>query len=113
MYKGQESSHGAPLGKDELAATRVQLEWPHEAFDIPENIRAGWRAGNTGLVREEQWNMQFDRYAAQYPAEANELTRRSHGELPEGFLDSANAFIAKLQADGPVIACLLYTSRCV
>ena len=102
--QGKESSHGAPLGKDELAATRAQLEWPYEAFDIPEDIRAGWRAGNTGLVREEQWNMQFDRYAAQYPAEADELTRRSHGELPADFLESANAFIAKLQADGPVIA---------
>ena len=101
---GKESSHGAPLGKDELAATRAQLEWAYGPFEIPDEIRAGWRAGDTGLVREEQWNMQFDRYAAQYPSEAGELVRRSRGELPQAFAAAADAYIAKLQAEGPVVA---------
>ena len=101
---GKESSHGAPLGKDELAATRVQLEWPYGPFEIPEEIYAGWGADSTGLVREDQWNNLFDAYAAQYGNEASELVRRSRGELPEGFGASADAFIAKLQAEGPVIA---------
>ena len=102
--QGKESSHGAPLGKDELAAARLQLEWPYAAFEIPEEIQAGWRAGDTGLVREEQWNRLFDRYAAQYSSEAAELSRRSHGDLPEDFAASADAFIAKLQTEGPVVA---------
>ncbi len=101
---GKESSHGAPLGKDELAATRVQLEWPYGPFEIPEDIYAGWRAGEIGLVREDQWNSLFDAYSAQYGDEASELVRRSRGELPEGFRASADAFIAKLQAEGPTIA---------
>ncbi|MGS1078041.1 transketolase [Pseudoxanthomonas beigongshangi] len=101
---GKESSHGAPLGKEELEATRKALEWPYGPFEIPQEIYDGWRAGNTGLVREEQWNMLFDKYAAQYPEQATELSRRSHGELPEGFLAAADAFIAKTQAEGPVIA---------
>lgn len=101
---GKESSHGAPLGKEELEATRKALEWPYGPFEIPQEIYDGWRAGNTGLVREEQWNMLFDKYAAQYPEQAAELSRRSHGELPEGFLAAADAFIARTQAEGPVIA---------
>ncbi|HET6435302.1 MAG TPA: transketolase, partial [Xanthomonadaceae bacterium] len=101
---GKESSHGAPLGKDEVAATREALGWPHAPFEIPEEIRAGWRAGNAGLVREEQWNQLFDRYAVQYPQLAEELVRRSRGELPDGFIDAADAYIAKLQADGPTVA---------
>ncbi|GGD44283.1 transketolase [Pseudoxanthomonas indica] len=101
---GKESSHGAPLGKEELEATRKALEWPYGPFEVPEEIYAGWRAGNTGLVREEQWNMLFDKYAAQYPEQAAELSRRSHGELPEGFEAAADAFIAKTQAEGQVIA---------
>jgi len=101
---GKESSHGAPLGKEELEATRKALEWPYGPFEIPQEIYDGWRAGNTGLVREEQWNMLFDKYAAQYPEQAAELSRRSHGDLPEGFLAAADAFIAKTQAEGPVIA---------
>ncbi|UBB25864.1 transketolase [Pseudoxanthomonas japonensis] len=101
---GKESSHGAPLGKEELEATRKALEWPYGPFEIPQEIYDGWRAGNTGLVREEQWNMLFDKYAAQYPEQAAELSRRSHGDLPEGFLAAADAFIARTQAEGPVIA---------
>jgi transketolase len=101
---GKESAHGAPLGKDEIAAARVQLNWPYPPFEIPQAISDGWRAGNTGIVREEEWNRAFDAYARQYPELAAELIRRSHGELPEGFAEAAQAYIAKLQAEGPVVA---------
>jgi len=101
---GKESSHGAPLGKDELDATRKQLGWPYGPFEIPEDIYAGWRAGGTGTLRQAEWEQQFDKYAAQYPAEAAELTRRSHGELPADFVAKADAYIAQVQADGQTIA---------
>ncbi|WP_129135219.1 transketolase [Luteimonas sp. YGD11-2] len=101
---GKESSHGAPLGGDELAATRKALGWEHGPFELPAAIQDGWRAGNAGLVREEQWNRLFDAYAQKYPDIADELTRRSHGELPEGFGAAADAYIRKLQAEGPVVA---------
>ena len=101
---GKESSHGSPLGKDELAATRVQLEWPYGPFEIPEEIYAGWRAGDAGDAREARWNAVRDQYAGAHADQAAEFARRSRGELPTDFVDSANAFIAKLQADGPVIA---------
>jgi len=101
---GKESSHGAPLGKDEIALTREKLGWSHASFDIPQAIRDGWRAGNAGLVREDQWNRLFDAYAAKYPDLADELVRRARNELPEGWAGAADAYIAKLQADGPVVA---------
>ncbi|KGQ18444.1 Transketolase [Lysobacter dokdonensis DS-58] len=101
---GKESSHGAPLGKDEIVATRNALNWPHDAFDIPQEIRDGWRAGNAGLVREDQWNTLFDKYAAQHPQLADELVRRARNELPKNWAAAADAYIAKLQADGPVVA---------
>ena len=101
---GKESSHGAPLGKDEAQATRDALQWPHGPFDIPQEIYDGWRAGNAGLVREDQWNTLYDRYAAQYPELADELSRRSRAELPDSFAAAADAYIAKLQAEGPVVA---------
>ncbi|GAB2497163.1 transketolase [Arenimonas alkanexedens] len=101
---GKESSHGAPLGKDEVAATRAALDWPHAPFEIPQAISDGWRAANTGLVREEQWNRLFDAYAKAYPEQAAELVRRSHGELPEGFEAAAEAYIQRMQLEGPVVA---------
>jgi len=102
--QGKESAHGAPLGKDELAAAREKLGWKHPPFFIPQEIYDGWRAGNTGAAREEEWSQSFERYARAFPALAAELVRRSRGELPEGFADVAEAYAAKLQAEGPVVA---------
>jgi transketolase len=101
---GKESSHGAPLGKDELAATREALAWPHAPFEIPQEISDGWRAGDRGLAHEEQWTALLDRYAGQYADEAAEFSRRARGELPQEFGTSADAFIAQLQAQGLVVA---------
>ncbi|MBB1473708.1 MULTISPECIES: transketolase [unclassified Luteimonas] len=101
---GKESSHGAPLGKDELDATRKALGWEHAPFDVPQAIQDGWRATGAGLAREAQWNTMFDAYAERHPELAAELVRRSHAELPEGFAAAADAYIAKLQADGPTVA---------
>jgi len=101
---GQESSHGAPLGKDELEATRKALGWAYGPFEIPEEIYAGWRAGGTGTLRQAEWEQLFDKYAVQFPAEAEELTRRSHGELPADFIARADAYIAQVQAEAPNIA---------
>ena len=101
---GKESSHGAPLGKDELAATREALGWTHGPFEIPQAIRDGWRANNAGTLREDQWNTLFDKYAARHPDLADELVRRSHAELPAGFAEAADEYIAKLQAEGPSVA---------
>ncbi len=101
---GKESSHGAPLGGDELTATRKALGWEHGPFEIPEEIYAGWRAGGTGTLRQAEWEQLFDKYAAQFPQQAEELTRRSHGELPDDFIARADAYIAGVQAEGATIA---------
>jgi transketolase len=102
--QGKESAHGAPLGKDELAAAREKLNWPHAPFVIPQEISDGWRAGDAGSAREEEWNRLFEAYARQYPDLASELLRRARGELSEAFAAAADAYVAKLQADGPVVA---------
>jgi transketolase len=102
--QGKESAHGAPLGKDEIALTREKLKWPHAPFEIPETIYDGWCAARQGSAREAQWNGLFERYAAAYPELAGEFLRRSKAELPADFDALAAQYIAKLQADGPVVA---------
>ena len=101
---GKESSHGAPLGKDEVDATRAALRWNHPSFEIPQAIADGWRANSVGAARELNWRDLFDRYAAEYPEQADEFSRRMRGELPADFAGVAEAYIAKLQAEGPVVA---------
>ncbi|HZX78888.1 transketolase [Lysobacter sp.] len=100
---GKESSHGAPLGKDEVVATRQALGWNYGEFEIPQAIYDGWRKRDHA-AEEKAWNRLFDEYAKQFPELAAELTRRSRSELPEGFVVAADAYIAKLQAEGPTIA---------
>ncbi|MDI9237489.1 transketolase [Lysobacter sp. LF1] len=100
---GKESSHGAPLGKDEVAATRQALGWESAPFEIPQAIYDGWRKRDH-QAQEKEWNRLFDAYAKQHPELAAELNRRSRGELPAGFVEAADAYIAKLQAEGPTIA---------
>ncbi|GAB3729246.1 transketolase [Luteimonas pelagia] len=101
---GKESSHGAPLGGDELAATREALGWSHGAFEVPEAVRAGWDAREAGARREADWNRAFEAYSKAFPEQGAELSRRMAGELPAGFAKAADDYVAKLQADGPEVA---------
>ncbi len=101
---GKESSHGAPLGKDEVAATRAALHWPHAPFEIPQAVANAWSAREAGTTNEHAWANLFDRYAAEHPEAAAEFNRRLAGELPADFAANADAYIAKLQAEGPVVA---------
>ena len=100
---GKESSHGSPLGKDEVQATRDALGWTHGAFEIPQPLYAGWRARGLAAA-ESAWNARFAAYKAAHGDAAAEFERRMAAELPGGFGADADAFIARLQQDGPVIA---------
>jgi len=102
--QGKEESHGAALGKDEIAAARVQLQWNHPPFEIPAEIYAGWNARDKGAARERAWDEAFAAYAAAHPELAAELKRRLAGELPQDWAEKSQAFVAKLQAEGPEVA---------
>ena len=100
---GKESSHGAPLGKDEIALTREALGWTHGAFEIPQDIYAGWRARDRAAA-EAEWNARFAAYKAAFPAEAGEFERRLGGALPASFANDALAYVVQAQLDAATIA---------
>lgn len=102
--QGKEECHGAPLGDDEIAATREALSWPHAPFEIPESIRAEWDARAAGAEREAEWNTRFAAYQQAYPELAAEFKRRLAGELPADFADKAAAYVAEVAAKGETIA---------
>jgi len=102
--QGKEESHGAALGKDEVAAAREQLGWKYPPFEIPAEIYAGWDKKKVGAERELAWNEVFARYEAAHPELAAEFRRRIAGELPADWAAKSQAYIDKLQIDGPEVA---------
>ena len=102
--QGTEATHGAPLGKDEVAAARKSLGWNYPPFEIPPEIYAGWNARDKGAKRESEWNTLFAKYKTAHPELAAEFERRLSGQLPNDWRSHASAYIAKLQADGPAVA---------
>ncbi|NVK21951.1 MAG: transketolase, partial [Kangiellaceae bacterium] len=102
--QGKEDCHGAPLGDDEIALVREKLNWPYPAFEIPSEIASQWNAREAGQSAEANWNDKFVAYKEAHPQLAVELERRLNNRLPEDFAEQAQAYIEKLQAEGPVVA---------
>ncbi|AUX61772.1 transketolase [Simonsiella muelleri] len=83
--EGSHKTHGAPLGVDEIAATRQHLGWEYAPFEVPQNIYDEWNAAEKGAKIEQAWNELFAQYQVKFPEKAAEFTRRIRGELPENF----------------------------
>jgi len=102
--QGSESSHGAPLGRDEVAAARAQLGWHHEPFQIPEEIYSAFDARVAGAGWQRDWESLYAQYTEQFPELAAELDRRLAGDLPAEFAPTIDALIADFDRDASSIA---------
>lgn len=90
---GKESSHGAPLGADEIALAKEQLGWKHAAFEVPDDVYAGWSAKESGAAQESKWDDLFAAYKSANPEKAAEFERRMAGELPVAWSDNSQAYV--------------------
>ena len=95
------ASHGAPLGAEEVAATKKALGWPLEPiFHVPEEGLEPFRnAAEDGAQEEMAWREMFSRYAEDYPELASEFLNRLDRELPSGWADHLPTFDV---GDGPL-----------
>jgi len=98
------AAHGAPLGADEIAATRAAIGWAHAPFVVPENVYAGWDAKEAGKRAERRWNRLFKDYERQFPAEAAEFQRRSAGALPADFAETAGKVFDEARQKAETVA---------
>ncbi|WP_210472712.1 transketolase [Vibrio crassostreae] len=101
---GTHDCHGAPLGAEEIAATRKELGWEHGPFEIPSEVYSEWDAKEAGAAKEAAWNEKLASYEAAYPELAAEFKRRVNGDLPAEWEEKANQIIADLQANPANIA---------
>ncbi|MEM1438977.1 MAG: transketolase [Pseudomonadota bacterium] len=102
--QGTAATHGAPLGDDEIAATRKALDWSHAPFEIPDDLYADWDARPRGGTAESDWNQRFASYAKAHPELAAELTRRMNGELPDGWSRTVDLAIKATVEAGETMA---------
>jgi len=59
---GKASSHGSPLGDEEITLVRKKLKWPHASFEIPEDILNTWRKiGEKGNLLEKKWTSNLNK----------------------------------------------------
>jgi len=111
--QGSESTHGAALGEDEVAATREALGWQSPPFEIPGDIYAGWDAREAGAAREQAWEEAMAAYTDAHPALAAELRRRLAGELPADFAARAAEYIRQCDAEGAKVATRKASQNCL
>ena len=102
--QGTASTHGAPLGEDEVAAARQQLDWASPPFEIPDDVASAWDGKERGTAAESAWNATFAAYSAEYPELAAEFTRRTAGNLPADWEAYADRAIATIAAAGENMA---------
>ena len=101
---GTHESHGSPLGDQEIAAARLQLNWPYPPFEVPSHVYEAWDAREAGAVAESYWKTRFGQYSRAYPAEARELQRRMAGELPTDFATRVRSLLDTVRQKGQTIA---------
>ncbi|HEU4704476.1 MAG TPA: transketolase [Sphingomicrobium sp.] len=95
--QGTAATHGSALGKEEVAAARIELDWDLPAFEIPEDVLSAWReAGSRGASARAEWRKRLD-------ANSNkgEFTSRVANEADDSWL---KPYVDGLIANPPTVA---------
>lgn len=96
--QGTSATHGAALGNDEVAAARVELDWPHAPFEIPAEISAAWsNTSARGTNDHKNWENRLNS-----SSNRQEFIRRMKGDLPEN--TGMQVYLEELASEAPKVA---------
>ncbi|MGE5471077.1 MAG: transketolase [Bacteroidota bacterium] len=110
---GSHDVHGAPLGAEEIAATRAALGWSHAPFEIPEEVRTAWDHRLAGAAAEGEWQAMFARYRAAHPELAAAFERGAQGGLPEAWPKIRASLLAKASDRQGAVATRKSSQNCL
>ncbi|NNE84824.1 MAG: transketolase [Alphaproteobacteria bacterium] len=97
--QGTSATHGAPLGAEEIAATREKLGWPYPPFEVPNAILDAWRAaGQRSGAAHAAWDANLAALDDDARASFNAL---QSDELPADLTATVNAYKNQLSTDAP------------
>ncbi len=101
---GTNKVHGAPLGEEEIAATKKALGWEYGPFEVPQEIYDAFDAREKGAKLESEYNEMFGRYEKAYPELASELKRRIAGNLPANYREIVDEAVRSAMQAGESVA---------
>ena len=85
---GKSSSHGSPLGDEEISLVRKKLKWKNEPFLIPEDILHSWREiGKKGSELEKSWQNTLNKQSLEIKTKLKEFTNNSNFENVENLIN--------------------------
>ncbi len=100
--QGSEKAHGAPLGAQEIAATRAALHWEHAPFEIPDAVLAEWRAlGARGQAASQAWSKRLSQTDV---ATRDRLQDMLAGKLASDYEEAYRSIRARFATERPSIA---------
>lgn len=80
--EGTHGVHGAPLGPDILSQMKVNMEWPTEAFSVPEDVRLSFKEDIKNLeAKAAEWDSKWALYQKDFPSLAKKLTDQIEGKV--------------------------------
>ncbi|MEM7801039.1 MAG: transketolase [Chloroflexota bacterium] len=83
---GTASSHGSPLGEEELKLSKEALGWPSdESFYVPGDVKEFMDLRGEGAQKQTKWNSLFEAYSAQFPEESAAYLKAMSGEIDIDF----------------------------
>ncbi len=106
-----ESAHGSPLGTDEIALTKKNLNWPYtEEFYIPDEVKTLFDARKKECEKaEKEWNVLFSQYRINYPEDAVLFEKVMQGDFGTEWMNELPVYkddgkkMATRQASGNAI----------
>ena len=76
---GKASSHGSPLGDEEIALVRKKLKWPYASFETPKDILKTWRKiGERGNSLEEKWSASLNKKNSKLRKELESIQKNTN-----------------------------------
>lgn len=110
---GSHDCHGAPLGNNEIEASRQALGWTHPAFEIPTEIKMAWDATDQGANAESVWQDLFTEYTKVHPELATAFQTRLDCFLPQNWSDIAAAHLQAVETKAENIASRKASQNCI